>query len=94
MTVLPNIPALAEFVPGYEASIFVGIAAPRGTSSAIVDQLNRQINLALGDPRTSQRIDALGDIPLSLSAAQFGQLIIDEANKWAKVIRTANIKAE
>ena len=72
MTVLPNIPALAEFVPGYEASIFVGIAAPGRTSTSIVDELNQQINLVLGDPRISH----------------------DEADKWAKVIRTANIKAE
>jgi len=94
MTVLPDVPALAEFVPGYEASIFVGIAAPRGTSSAIVNELNRQINLAIGDPRISQKIDALGDAPLLSSPAQFGQLIIDEADKWAKVIRAENIKAE
>ena len=94
MTVLPNVPALAEFVPGYEASIFVGIAAPGRTSTPIVDELNRQINLVLGEPRISQQIDALGDSPLLLSPAQFGQLIVDEADKWAKVIRTANIKAE
>jgi tripartite-type tricarboxylate transporter receptor subunit TctC len=94
MTILPDIPALAEFVPGYEASIFVGIAAPRDTSSAVVDQLNQQINLALGDPRISQQIATLGDTPLSLSPPQFTRLIVDEADKWAKVIRTANIRAE
>jgi len=94
LTALPEIPTLAEFVPGYEASIFVGIAAPRGTSSAIVDELNRQINLALTDSRVLQSITALGDTPLSLSPAEFGRLIVDEAGKWAKVVRTANIRAE
>lgn len=94
MTVLPNIPALAEFVPKYEASIFIGIAAPRGTSAAIIDELNHQINLALTDPRVTQSIAVLGDSPLRLSAAEFGRLIVDEADKWASVIRTANIRAE
>ena len=94
MTVLPDIPALAEFVPGFDASIFVGIAAPRGTPSGIVDDLNRHINLALADPRLTESIAALGDAPLAMSPAQFARLIIDETDKWAKVIRTANIRAE
>jgi len=94
MTVLPDIPALAEFVPGFEASVFIGIAAPRGTPSGIVDDLNRHINLALADPRLTQSIAALGDAPLAMSPAQFARLIVDETDKWAKVIRTANIRAE
>jgi tripartite-type tricarboxylate transporter receptor subunit TctC len=94
MSILPDVPALAEFVPAYEASIFVGIAAPRATPKPIIDELNRQINLALADPRITQTIATLGDIPLSLSSAEFAHLILDEADKWGKVIRTANIKAE
>jgi tripartite-type tricarboxylate transporter receptor subunit TctC len=94
MTVLPDIPALAEFVPGFEASVFIGVAAPRGTPTEIVDELNRQINLALADPRMTQSIAALGDVPLTLSPAEFTRLIADETDKWAKVIRTANVRAE
>ncbi len=94
LAALPETPALAEFVPSYEASIFVGIAAPRGTPSAIIDELNRQIGLTLADPRMMQSIVTLGDAPLSLSPDAFGRLIVDEANKWAKVIQAANIKAE
>jgi tripartite-type tricarboxylate transporter receptor subunit TctC len=94
MSVLPDIPALAEFVPGFEASVFIGVAAPRGTPSEIVDELNRQINLGLADPHMIQSITGLGDAPLTLSPAEFSQLIVDETDKWAKVIRTANIRAE
>ena len=92
--VLPDIPALAEFLPGYEASIYVGIAAPRDTPVAIVDTLNQAINLALTDSRITQRIAQLGDAPLSLSTSEFAQLVVDETEKWRKVIRTANIRAE
>jgi tripartite-type tricarboxylate transporter receptor subunit TctC len=92
--VLPDIPALAEFLPGYEASIYVGIAAPRDTPAAIVDTLNQAINLALTDSRITQRIAQLGDAPLSLSTSEFAQLVVDETEKWRKVIRTANIRAE
>jgi tripartite-type tricarboxylate transporter receptor subunit TctC len=94
MAVLPDIPAIAEFVPGYEASIVVGIAAPLGTPAVIIDRLNREINLGLADPGVTQRIAALGDATLPLSPAEYGRLIVDETAKWAKVIRTANIKAE
>jgi len=93
-SVLPDIPALAEFLPGYEASIYVGIAAPRDTPAAIVDTLNQAINLALTDSRITQRIAQLGDAPLSLSTSEFAQLVVDETEKWRKVIRTANIRAE
>jgi tripartite-type tricarboxylate transporter receptor subunit TctC len=92
--VLPDIPALAEFLPGYDASIYVGIAAPRGTPVEIIDTLNQAINLALTDSRITQRITELGDTPLSLSTPEFAKLVVDETEKWRKVIRTANIKAE
>jgi tripartite-type tricarboxylate transporter receptor subunit TctC len=92
--VLPEIPALAEFLPSYDASIYVGIVVPRSTPTEIISKLNQEINLALADARITRRIAELGDTPLSLSSSEFGRLIGDETEKWSKVIRTANIKAE
>jgi tripartite-type tricarboxylate transporter receptor subunit TctC len=92
--VLPDVPALAEFLPGYDASIYVGVAAPRGTPVEIIATLNQAINLALADPKVTQRIADFGDTPLSLSTAGFAALVADETEKWRKVIRAANIKAE
>ena len=92
--VLPDIPALAEFLPGYEASIFVGIVGPRNTPTEVIGKLNKEINLGIADPRIALRIAELGDTALSLSPAGFGKLIAEETEKWAKLIRTANIKAE
>jgi tripartite-type tricarboxylate transporter receptor subunit TctC len=92
--VLPDVPAMAEFLPAYEASIYVGIVAPRNTPAEIVSRLNQEINLALADPKIKQRISELADTPLSLSAVEFGKLIADETEKWGKVIRAANIKPE
>ncbi|HXW39876.1 MAG TPA: tripartite tricarboxylate transporter substrate binding protein [Xanthobacteraceae bacterium] len=91
---LPDVPTLAEFLPGYEASIYVGIAAPAGTPAEIVERLNREINLALADANVTQRIAGLGDAPLSRSPAEFAKLVADETEKWGKVIRDANIRAE
>lgn len=93
-SVLPDVPALAEFLPGYEASIYVGIAAPRGTPVGIVNTLSQSINLALADPKLTARIADLGDTPLPLSTSDFTRLVADETEKWRKVIRAANIKAE
>jgi tripartite-type tricarboxylate transporter receptor subunit TctC len=93
-SVLPDVPALAEFLPGYEASIYVGIAAPRGTPAAIVGALNQAINQALSDTKVTRRIADLGDTPLVLSTAEFAKLVADETEKWRKVIRAENIKAE
>jgi tripartite-type tricarboxylate transporter receptor subunit TctC len=91
---LPDIPALAEFLPTYEASIYVGIAAPRNTPAEIISELNHEINLALADSKMTLRIAELGDTPLSLSTPEFAKLIVDETEKWGKVIQAANIKAE
>jgi tripartite-type tricarboxylate transporter receptor subunit TctC len=85
---------MAEFLPGYEASIYVGIAAPQGTPIEIVDKLNKTINLALVDANMTRRITELGDTPLSLSRSDFANLVAVEIEKWRKVIATANIKAE
>src|SRR5207253_8575569 len=92
--VLPDVPALAEFLPSYDASIYVGIAAPRNTPAEIVDKLNQEINVALGDPKIMQRIADLGDTPLSLSPAESARLIVEGTEKWRQVIRAAKIRAE
>ena len=92
--VLPDIPALAEFLPTYEASIYVGIAAPRNTPAEIIRKLNQEINLALADSKMTLWIPELGDTPLSLSSSDFGKLIADETEKWGKVVKFAGIKAE
>ena len=92
--VLPEVPALAEFLPTYEASIYVGIAAPRSTPAQIVNKLNQETNLALADAKLLLRIAEVGDIPLSLTPTEFAKLVTDETEKWGKVIRAANIKAE
>ena len=93
-SVLPDVPALAEFLPGYEASIYVGVAAPRGTPVEVVGALSQAIDRALADPKVTGRIAQLGDTPLSLSTPDFTKLVADETEKWRKVIRAANIKAE
>jgi tripartite-type tricarboxylate transporter receptor subunit TctC len=91
---LPDVPALGEFVPGYEADGWQGVMAPRDTPSAIVETLNRQINAALADPATQARIASFGYAPLSLSPEKFGALIANEIGKWAQVVKFANIKPE
>lgn len=94
LQVLPNTPTLAEFVPGYEASTWFGLAAPKKTPLEIVDKLNNEVNACLSDPKLLAQFADLGSIPISMSPADFGKLIADEIDKWAKVIKTANIKPE
>jgi tripartite-type tricarboxylate transporter receptor subunit TctC len=91
--VLPDVPAMAEFVPGYQSGGFFGIGSPTGTSSDIVDRLNKEINAALIDPTIKARFDEVGVSTLGGSPADFGKLIADETEKWAKVIRFAGITA-
>ena len=91
---LPDIPAMAEFVPGYEASSWYGVGAPKATSAEIIDKLNKEINAALADPKNKARLANLGGDALALSPADFSKLIADETEKWGKLIRTLNIKAE
>jgi tripartite-type tricarboxylate transporter receptor subunit TctC len=91
---LPDIPTVSDFVPGYEASAWYGIGAPRNTPAEIVDKLNKEINAALSDPKVKARLADLGGTVLSGSPADFGKLIADETEKWGKVIRAANIKPE
>jgi tripartite-type tricarboxylate transporter receptor subunit TctC len=94
LEVLPDVPTLGEFVRGYEVSGYYGLGAPRNTPAAIVDKLNREINAALADPKMTARLADLGGRPLPGTPADFGKLIADETEKWAKVIRAANIKAQ
>jgi tripartite-type tricarboxylate transporter receptor subunit TctC len=89
---LPGIPTLGEFIPGFEASQWIGLVAPRDTPSTIIEKLNAEINAALGDPKLKGRFADLGGIVLPGSPADFGKLIRDETEKWAKVIRAANIE--
>jgi tripartite-type tricarboxylate transporter receptor subunit TctC len=89
-----DIPAINETVPGYEAGIFIGLAAPHGTPGTIVDKVNATLNLAPADPKIKDRIAEFGDTPLSLSPAEFAKLVTAETEKWGKVIREGHIKAE
>lgn len=89
---LPDIPTIGEFVPGYEASTWFGICAPRHTPTEIVDGLNQEINAGLADPKIKARIADLGGGIFTSSPAEFGKLIADETEKWGKVIRAANIR--
>jgi tripartite-type tricarboxylate transporter receptor subunit TctC len=91
---LPDIPAVGDFVPGYEASGVNGIGAPKNTPAEIVDRLNKEINAAIADPRMKARLADLGLTVLPSSPADFGKLIAEETDKWAKVIKFAGIKAE
>jgi tripartite-type tricarboxylate transporter receptor subunit TctC len=91
---LPEVPAIAEFVPGYEATIYVGIAAPRSTPVAIVDKVSQQIIAADADPQITARIAQLGDTALALPSAAFAKLVVAETQKWDAVIKSAGIRAE
>jgi tripartite-type tricarboxylate transporter receptor subunit TctC len=92
--VLPDLPTIAEFVPGYAADTWYGIGAPANTPADIVDTLNREINAGLADSRISARLAELGGTVITGSAADFGRLIVEETGKWAKVVKFAGIKAE
>jgi tripartite-type tricarboxylate transporter receptor subunit TctC len=90
---LPDIPTVSDFVPGYEASGFYGIVAPKGTPREIVDRLNREINMGLADPKLKARLANLGSSIFVGSPSDFAKLIADETEKWAKVVKFAGIKA-
>jgi tripartite-type tricarboxylate transporter receptor subunit TctC len=90
---LPEVPALSEFVPGYEATSWLGLGAPKDISVAIVEKLNREINTGLADPALKARIDALGYSALANSPTEIASFVAEDTEKWSKVIRTAGIKA-
>jgi tripartite-type tricarboxylate transporter receptor subunit TctC len=91
---LPDIPTVAEFVPGYEASNIRGVGAPKNTSAEIIGKLNMEINAALADPKMRARLADVGGTPIPMTPADFGKLIVDETEKWAKVVKSASIKPE
>jgi tripartite-type tricarboxylate transporter receptor subunit TctC len=94
LDVLPDIPAMNEFVPGYEGSGWLGVGAPRGTPAGVIDKLNKEINAVIAEPAMTARLVALGTEPDLMTPERFGKLIADATEKWAKVIKFANIKAE
>jgi len=91
---LPDLPAIGEIVPGYEASVWYGIAAPRGTPPDVVAKLNQGVNAVLANPKLNTRLQELGGDPMPMTPDAFGMLVADETQKWAKVIRGANIHLE
>jgi tripartite-type tricarboxylate transporter receptor subunit TctC len=92
--VLPDIPTVGDFVPGYEASGWFGVAAPKNTPTEIIDKLNKQINVALTEPRIRARIADLGGTVFAGSPSDFSKLIAEETEKWAKVIKFSGAKPE
>jgi tripartite-type tricarboxylate transporter receptor subunit TctC len=91
---LADLPTIADFLPGYEASLTTGLGAPKNTQAAIVETLNKEVNAALADPGMKARLADLGNLPIPMTSAEFGKLIADETEKWGKVIRSLNIKPE
>jgi tripartite-type tricarboxylate transporter receptor subunit TctC len=93
-SLLPDVPSVGEFVKGYEASQWYGIGAPKGTPPEIIAKLNAEINAGLTDPKMKAKFTDLGGLPTPMTPAAFGKLIADETEKWGKVVKAANIKAE
>jgi tripartite-type tricarboxylate transporter receptor subunit TctC len=94
VAVLPEIPTVGDFVPGYEASTWAGVGAPKNTSAEIIEKLNKEINAGLADSKMKARLADLGGTALAGWPADFGKLIADETEKWAKVIRFSGAKAD
>jgi tripartite-type tricarboxylate transporter receptor subunit TctC len=92
--VLPDIPSVGEFVPDYEASTWYGVGAPKATPTEIVDKLNREFNAGLADPKIKARLADLGGVPMPMTRPDFGKFIVDETEKWAKVVKFAGLKPE
>ena len=91
---MPDVPTVADFVPGYESSAWYGIGAPRDTPAKIVEKLNKEINAGLADPNMKTRLADLGGTVLAGSPADFGKLIAEETEKWGKVVRFTGSKAD
>jgi tripartite-type tricarboxylate transporter receptor subunit TctC len=92
--VLPDLPTVGDFLPGYEASAFVGFGAPKNTPAEIIDRLSKEINAALADPKINKRLADLGGTTLPGSPSDFGKLIAEETEKWGKVVKFTGAKAE
>jgi tripartite-type tricarboxylate transporter receptor subunit TctC len=91
---LPDIPVVGDFLPGYEASAWYGVCAPRNTSAEIVDELNREINAGLADAKLKARLAELGSFPFAASPSEFGKHLAEQTEKWARVVKAANLKPE
>jgi len=91
---LPDVPTVSEFVPGYEASVWYGVGAPKKTPVEIIEKLNREINAALADPKLKARLADLGAEPMSMTPAEFAKFVADETEKWGKVVKFSGAKAE
>ena len=91
---LPDVPAIAETVPGYEVFVWYGICAPKGTPPEVVEKLNKAVNAVLANPKLVARFRELGGELMQMTPAEFGKLIADETDKWGNVIRVAHIKLE
>jgi tripartite-type tricarboxylate transporter receptor subunit TctC len=91
---LPDIPSVAEFVPGYEARGLEGIGAPKNTAPEIIETLNKEINAVVADPKIKARLVGLGVEPMSMTPAEFRKFIAEETEKWGEAVRTAKIKPE
>jgi tripartite-type tricarboxylate transporter receptor subunit TctC len=91
---LPDLPTISETLPGYEASVWYGLSAPKGTPADVVAILNKSVTAGLADPKVKAKLAELGGIPMPMSPAEFGKLVADETEKWAKVVKFANISVE
>jgi tripartite-type tricarboxylate transporter receptor subunit TctC len=91
---LPEVPSVGDVLPGYEASTWYGVGAPKNTPAEIIDKLNKEINAGLADPKLRARLTELGGMMLTGSPAEFGSFIADETQKWAKVVKFSGAKAE
>jgi tripartite-type tricarboxylate transporter receptor subunit TctC len=94
LEVLPNIPTLGDFVPGLDAGDWFGLCAPKNTPAEIIDRLNREVNAGLADPQLKARLADLGAMMLTGSPVDFGKLIAQDTEKWAKVVKFAGIKPD
>jgi tripartite-type tricarboxylate transporter receptor subunit TctC len=94
LEIFPSIPTIAEYLAGYEASSWFGIGAPANTPAEIIDRLSREINAGLADPKLKARLAEFGTVLPASSPSDFGKFLVEETDKWAKVIRDANIKAQ
>ena len=91
---LPDIPTMGDFVPGFEIIFWYGIGAPKNTPAEIIDKLNREINAGLADPRRKARLADLGTAPLPMTPAEFGKLVAEDTEKWAKVVKFSGAKPD
>jgi tripartite-type tricarboxylate transporter receptor subunit TctC len=91
---LPDVPTVGEFVPGYKATVWNGLVAPKNTPDDIIDKLHKEIDTGLSDPKMMARFANVGSVPMSMTIVEFGKFIVEDTEKWGKVIRAANIKAD